>query len=499
MKRDTTTTLARLLVTAALGMVPCWVLAQQLIQVVAAPVAAPGATKAAAKPDEPTTVKLHLRPAAESPIALKYQLLPRAMDRKPGNAAIQYSKAIMLLADQRANDKSQKISDWLEVPLAQLPREEVKTTLGTCHSVLSQVELGARREHCDWEVPIREQTFFAILLPELSKLRDIARIVALQARLEIVEGRLDDAIRTFQTGYALARHASQGQTLIHGLIGIAIADMMSAGVRELIAEPGSPNLYWTLTMLPRPLVDMRPGMEMEMYGAYLSLPGLRDIDEHRHDAAYWQHWLDTFETTGSQIWGGVPPKLGWRAPLTLLALKGYPQARQALIAEGRSPDEVDAMPVPEVVVIYTLRTYDELRDRMFKWMFVPYPQARAGLEEADRYLVNVGRDREIVPLASLLLPAVSSVNMASARSERSIAVLRTVEAIRIYGAAHEARLPERLSDIKEVPVPDDPITGRPFIYTKTGDTAVLESPAPPGRPANTYAVRWEIEFERKAK
>ena len=48
------------------------------------------------------------------------------------------------------------------------------------------------------------------------------------------------------------------------------------------------------------------------------------------------------------------------------------------------------MPVPEVVVLYTVQTYNELRDRMFKWFFVPYPQARAGIQEAERYFKNEG-------------------------------------------------------------------------------------------------------------
>ena len=107
--------------------------------------------------------------------------------------------------------------------------------------------------------------------------------------------------------------------------------------------------------------------------------------------------------------------------MTALALKGYPQAKQTLIAEGRSPQEVEAMPVPEVVVMYTLRTYEELRDRVFQWFFVPYWEARAGLAAADQYIRTEGRDREIVPLASLLLPAISRVAFVSARGDRTIA------------------------------------------------------------------------------
>ena len=164
-----------------------------------------------------------------------------------------------------------------------------------------------------------------------------------------------------------------------------------------------------------------------------------------------------------------------------MALRGYPIAKRALIEQGRSPAEVEAMPVPEVVVLYTLQTYNELRDRMFKWFFVPYPQARAGIQEAERYLKNEAAKREIVPLAGLLLPAIGSVHFAAAKGDRSIAMLRVIEALRIYAAGHEGRLPEKLADISEVPLPIDPTTGQAFSYQKSGDTAILESPYPPGR------------------
>ena len=80
--------------------------------------------------------------------------------------------------------------------------------------------------------------------------------MALKARLEIADRKFDEAIHTLQTGYALARHVGQGGTLIHGLVGIAIGQLMSARVQELVQQPGVPNLYWALTALPQPLIDL---------------------------------------------------------------------------------------------------------------------------------------------------------------------------------------------------------------------------------------------------
>jgi hypothetical protein len=45
-----------------------------------------------------------------------------------------------------------------------------------------------------------------------------------------------------------------------------------------------------------------------------------------------------------------------------------------------------------------------------------------------------------------------------------------------------------------VPVPNDPTTGKPFLYKRAGDAAVLESLAPPGRSQQADGVRYEIRF-----
>ena len=452
-------------------------------------------------PDKARTVKLVLSPVAEPRPALRYQLLPGMLDRKPGNAAVMYNKAIIMLLDRLSNQTAQAKSEWekmcdsLDVPLAQFPRDEARKTLEDFKYVLDEVSLAALRERCDWELPIRERNFISLLLPELQRLRDLGRLLALRARLQIAEGRVDDALHTLQSGFALGRNAARGPTLIHGLVGIAICQMMSQQLQELLQQPGAPNLYWAFTTLPQPLIDLRPGIETEMNMLYLSFPALRQLNDTMHSPAYWQHLLDELEASVTEGLGMQLPKAGLRPLLTILAIKGYPTARDGLIAQGRPRAEVEAMPVAQVLMLYTMQTYNQERDEWFKWLYVPYWQAVKGMEEVKKKFVSEGRSKEVVPLASLLLPAVHGLAGASARNERGIAALRTVEALRIYAAAHEGRLPEKLADITAVPVPIDPMTGQAFTYHKTGETAVLESPPPPGRTPRDYGLRYEITMQ----
>jgi hypothetical protein len=310
-------------------------------------------------------------------------------------------------------------------------------------------------------------------------MRTFARFLAAKARLHIAEGEFDEAIDTLQIGYAVGRDAAKGQTLVHGLVGIAISSVMSRQVLDLMRQPGAPNLYWALTSLPRPLISVRSGFEAEMYAVDLTFPQLRDLDDPTRSPEYWR---DTLQALWKNLMGLASGPDMERSPATMavLAIKGYPMAKKALVERGRSPEKVEAMPVPQVVLLYTKQTYEELRDDVFKWFYVPYWEAKAGGDQAEKNLHRAAvEQREIVPLASLLLPGIRSVQSAIARNDREIAVLRTIEALRMYAAVHDGRLPEKLSGLS-VPVPIDPLTGQPFDYELRDDTAVIKGPPLPG-------------------
>ena len=80
--------------------------------------------------------------------------------------------------------------------------------------------------------------------------------------------------------------------------------------------------------------------------------------------------------------------------------------------------------------------------------------------------------------------------MAAKRWESDLALLQCIEALRSYAAWHGGQLPQSLTEITEVSVPKDPMTGEAFRYTRTGAAAVLESPIPPGN--KQKVIRYEI-------
>ena len=94
-------------------------------------------------------------------------------------------------------------------------------------------------------------------------------------------------------------------------------------------------------------------------------------------------------------------------------------------------------------------------------------------------LIATTREKELHNPFLDLLPAMGRVYYLTYRLERDIAILRCVEAIRIYAAGHNGQLPKTLSDIKEVPVPLDPLWGKDFVYKLVDNKAIIESMAPP--------------------
>jgi hypothetical protein len=71
------------------------------------------------------------------------------------------------------------------------------------------------------------------------------------------------------------------------------------------------------------------------------------------------------------------------------------------------------------------------------------------------------------------------VRMLMKRLERHIAALQCIEALRLC-AADRGKFPGSLGEIKDMRVPDDLITGKPFVYSSTGSEASLQGPAPQG-------------------
>jgi hypothetical protein len=465
------------------------------------------ATPAIAEPPpRPESIRLTARPAAEAKPALKYQLLPELKDMTHGNGAIQYYRAYSpeWLTHRRQKDWD-KFPDYVTMPLKDLPREKLQWLLS--YNPLKELDIASRKETCDWDLTDRlRQDGIGLVLPDMQGYREFGTLLAVKARIQIAEGQYDKAIYTLQTGFMLAKRIGEAPTLICHLVGTAISQTLLGPLEELIQAADGPNLYWAFADLPHPLIDMRRPLQSERLGVFGSFPILRDID------ASWRAKEITPLTADQQkalvtsmadlimavrYDGAVPGTAEERRlALVALSLKAYPEAKMALIAQGHDAKVVEALPAIQVVTMRSLQVYSELQDDMYKWLALPYTERRDGLEKAERRLREARARMDVLPLYDLL-PAVAKISFAQIRLERRMTALRCVEAVRMYAAAHDGKPPAALDDIKEAPIPLDPVTGKAFEYKVEGNTATIYGP-PPGKqpPTPGFYVFYELTLVR---
>jgi hypothetical protein len=470
-------------------------------------------TSGVAQAEPPPGVKVlrvELHPAAAPSPVLRYALLPDLRQQKPGNAVPPYRKAVKSLKEAAAslNDPEwqQRLEKWRQLPLERLPRESVRAFFRAFDGALSEFEESVRHEYADWELADKLRKMgIGTTLPDVQEIRNFAALLSVRARLAMADGRIDDAVRDLQTILAGARHLNQGPTLITALVGVAIASVAAQQIDTLVQQPAAPNLYWSLTDLPQPFIDLRAGFDGERISAYGTFPGL-PASPRAEIKPMTPEQLNT-------LWGTVTalrrqevpiPDGPYKVVVALDLLQKHEKAKAALVEAGWPRDQIDKMPHIEVGILHGLLDYERWLDESVKWNNFPYWQAAPAQMEMEKRLARrylPGNDDSAVPLARMLVPASGRVLFSRTRLERKLAALRCVEAIRLYAAGHDGKLPASLDAIREVPIPVDPYTGKPFEYRRDGDQATLFAPAiaPPvvGRPANPQeALYYEIAMKR---
>jgi hypothetical protein len=211
-------------------------------------------------------------------------------------------------------------------------------------------------------------------------------------------------------------------------------------------------------------VDLRKGLQGDSVRAAVDLRAVKEDEPMTEDE------LEAVVSRLSGALGFLRQQAG-RPPQSLRAMlragvkdAGKVRAARARLVEaGCAKDLVGKFPPAQVLLLDQKREYEVQRDERVKllglapWQITP----AAGKESARGLLAD-------------LLPDVLTARLAQARLEQRIALLRHVEALRLYAAAHQGKLPARLADCP-VPLPRDPFTGKPFRYEAKGDTAQLGS------------------------
>jgi len=486
----------RLLMTCVLG---SFLLAGAPARLLAQPVKPPPAATKGAAPAQPPAqpVELSVSPAEQPSPALHYRLMPVSSELNPGDAAPMYLRLRHELDEAAWKEIDEKHDAWSSVPLEKLPIAEARKFVDRWRGRTQLLRIGTRRHFCDWSYPLAEQRedMIGILLPDCQSMRQWARLVSVKARVETAEHAFDQAVDTIETGIAFGRHVGEGPFLINKLVAMSICGVMLERVEELISQPGAPSLYWALTALPRPLVSIREGLETEQRVGESMVPELSLMDES-HSRSEWGVLLEKLyfrlrNLTQKVADNDENAKLRSQLDLDLASFKKENlAASQDYLKSIRHMDaeRVMAMSEDEVLARTLVGRYRDMRDDYFKLGYLSWRDSRYQIKQAEQRLKSVASG----PLAILaeIQPNIMNNLDAQMRLDRKIAALRVVEAIRIYAASHDGKLPGALNEATEVPVPRDPATGMPLAYRRDGAAAVLTLPdaGMTDRPTPSYRI-----------
>jgi hypothetical protein len=444
----------------------------------------------------PAVYHLTVHPRLAPVPALKYELLPEPMGQTPGNSATAWLLAFEQLS-QNASDikvdanQSDQISELLDLPAEQFAgrRQDIENLLGGFDGVFRSADVAARREHCQWDLPLREEGF-ELPLPHLNTARRLGNLLALRARLRIAGGDWDGAARALQTGFGLGRDLNQQAVIVQELVSVAIGARFMRVVEAWQQRPEAPNLYWALAGLPRPFEDFRAAMQLERTSLSNTFPQLRRLNDAGFSERDWLDFQERMNVYLAQSGISTHNRLEIVAQSVFL----YPRAKKYLIEQGMDAAKIEAMPTRQVLAEYEVGEYRRWSDDMVKWTNLPFWQAWDGMRRTDEAFR--ASDPSTIPLLTFL-PAVSRAYLSTAKFDRQVAAAQTIEAIRAYAAAHEGKVPQQLSDLTDMPAPPDPITGRAFEYaaqpSRDGAEAriTLDCPAPQGA-SSTDASRYEV-------
>ncbi len=457
-------------------------------------------TVAAQPPIEPKDgkyiVPMTVEAIGPSRPVLKYRLLPDVRELQTGNQIQAFYKCFFeqnhLFHNKESTDKQQK---WMEAPLRDLAGE--KELVGYGGSAVKQAFYAARLDTVDWQLTNQMKSDgVMLLLPDVQQMRMLTAVLKVRVRGEIARGEFDNAIQTLQTMFALARTFNEEPTLIGSLVGIALTSVAIGELEEFVQQPGAPNLFWPLVDLPPPFIDLRKGSHVERLVLSKEADFLRKaIPVPDTELSALIKHLDTLHGPLNGLAKGKdgPVKVddGSMLPSEWYAKQATDKAevtaaRDRLTGFGYKLADLTKLTPRQIVMMDDYVRYQAELDDYMKWTNVPFWQIPPEL---------VKEKPRPDPFAQLL-PAYLKVIHAKVRLQQHVAMLIVAEGLRAHAADNGGKFPANLDAVK-LPLPVDPVTGKPFGYELKDGKAILRGTPPAGREKDaSYNRVYEITVRK---
>ncbi len=162
------------------------------------------------------------------------------------NAAVLYQKAFDVYKEPpliKHETKTKKISlldaikDKNEI--TELSKEELtllKQWLSDNANTIGFFKQASEKPYCWWKRQAKDNVVWAILMPELAKLKDITKIMVWQAKLKAYDGHTEEAFDDLLVCYRTGTHFKGPHILIEQLVGIAIQVLAVKDMRMILCN-----------------------------------------------------------------------------------------------------------------------------------------------------------------------------------------------------------------------------------------------------------------------
>ena len=372
--------------------------------------------------------------------ALAVFVAPPAV-READNAALVYEQAFEAVPaeDSYPPEWKERLQDWQKEPEAHLGEAGFVEYFERNEPAMKLFRAAAELPACRFDRNFAQPSV-NMILPELTKMRAGARLLAADARTRISRGDLAGAAGDIGALRSMARHMRSDPILISLMVSMAIDGLADGAVERWLASDGLKSTEQLSTLRPALAVSLRHDLlrsfrmeEATGLAAFADLStgsiGLQVL------ASGDDHVLRSFNREAQGAW-------------RVFFLRG----------------ELDS--------------YRWHMNRVQSLVAYPYHESRERWGEFEK----AGREPAGI-LTSLLLPALTSIAERSARSEARTRLAElgvAVERFRLQHGRHPAKLAELFAGSAALAI-TDPFDGKPLRMVQADGGVVLYSVGPDGK------------------
>lgn len=301
------------------------------------------------------------------------------------------------------------------------------------------------------------KSVLSILLPNLSHMRFLAKLMVADARWRVAQERYDEAINAYMAAMRMGGHVGRSITLIEGLVGIAVSRITDRALQNMI--------------LGRPLSRKQLKRLLSM------------LNEHAHHLPTVHRGLRGERTMGPAVVDELCSRPVW----FLTHFTSRSESGEISFIDGQTNANPDdgwgRLKLRIGQLIYPDRA---IKRNMLDYYDKVLARADRGSHTVDSAAFDEERYiKEVIPrwdvVSRSLLPSLSRAIILGERLKTDFTATRVLIALRTYMLENDGQSPVGLDEIADI-LPGgsliDPFSDESLLYRPTGDGFVLYSVGP---------------------